>query len=64
MYNFRSDDCNLTATKPCFISYLVSSSPISRKSWLELRALEYRINLAILLVVAQYQENHDWNYEL
>ena len=32
MYNFRSDDCNLTATKPCFISYLVSSSPISRKS--------------------------------
>ena len=26
MYNFRSEDCHLTATKTYFISYLVSSS--------------------------------------
>ena len=42
--NFRSDDFNLTNRNPWFSSFLVSTYPLSRKSWYEPQTLEYRIN--------------------
>jgi hypothetical protein len=45
--HFRSDDFNLTNRKTWFSSFLVSSNPLSRKSWWERQALEYRINWEI-----------------
>jgi hypothetical protein len=33
MENFRSDDFNITKRNPWFSSFLVSSNPLSRKSW-------------------------------
>jgi hypothetical protein len=32
-HDFRSDDFNLTKRNPWFSSFLVSSNPLSRKSW-------------------------------
>ena len=40
----HSDDFNLTKRNPWFSSLLVSSKPISSKSWREPQALKYRIN--------------------
>jgi hypothetical protein len=39
-----SEDVNLTKRNPWFSSFLVSSNLLSRKSWEEPYALEYRIN--------------------
>jgi hypothetical protein len=39
-YGFR---LSLTKRNPWFSNFLVSSNPLSRKSWLEQQALEYRI---------------------
>jgi hypothetical protein len=43
----KSDDFNLTKRNPWFSSFLVSSSPLSRKSWYEPQAVECRINWEI-----------------
>ena len=39
-----SEDFNWTKRNPWFSSFIVSSNPLSMKSWYEPKALEYRIN--------------------
>jgi hypothetical protein len=46
-HDSESADFNLTNWKPWFSSFLVSSNPLSKKSWYEPQALEYSINWEI-----------------